>query len=82
MATNLQSVKIAGFTSATSAVTPTGGTALGGLLTINVMDDGGITFNNAAGKTLRMEGSFELHSLLAQLTVGTGGVATTKKWFS
>lgn len=74
-------VKLQGYTSATSSVSPTGGTALGSLVSISVNDDGGITFTDASSNKRRMDYSPELHALLAQLTVGTGGVATTQKWF-
>lgn len=80
MASTLNTVKVRGYTSATTNTTPTGGTVLGSLVTINVMDDGGITFTDAGGNKRKMEYSPELHALLEQLTVGTGGVATTKKW--
>lgn len=75
-------VKLAGFTSATSSVTPTGGTALGSLLSVTVGDDGGITFNDKGSNLRRMDYSPELHALMEQLAVGTNGVATTQKWFA
>lgn len=74
-------VKLGGYTSATSSVSPTGGTALGSLLSVTVGDDGGITFTDASSNQRRMDYSPELHALLQQLTVGSGGVATTQKWF-
>ena len=75
-------VKLGGFTSATSSVTPTGGTALGSLLSVTVGDDGGITFTDKGSNTRRMDYSPELHALLEQLTVGTNGVATAQGWFA
>lgn len=82
MASSIVTVKLGGFTSATTSVAPTGGTALGALLSVNVMDDGGITFTDAGGNKRVMNYSQELHALLEQLTVGTNGVSTTKKWHS
>lgn len=76
----LSTVKLQGFTSATTSVAPTGGTALGTLRTINVMDDGGITFIDAGGNRRTMDYSQELHALLEMLTVGSNGVSTTKRW--
>lgn len=80
MASSLVSFKVRGYTSATTATTPTGGTTLGNLVTINVMDSGGVEFTDAGGNKRRMEYSPELHALLEQISVGTNGVATTKKW--
>lgn len=80
MAATLATVKLAGFTSATSSVTPTGGTQLGSLRTINVFDDGSIVFTDAGGNTRKMNHSAELHALLQLITVGAGGVSTTKTW--
>ena len=82
MPSALVTVKLGGFTSATSSVSPTGGTALGSLLSVDVMDDGGIKFVDAGGNKRVMAFSQELHALLEQLTVGTNGVSTTKKWNS
>ena len=78
----LSTVKLQGFTSATTSVAPTGGTALGTLSTVNVMDDGGITFTDAGGNKRVMGYSQELHALLELITVGASGVSTTKKWHS
>lgn len=75
-------VKLRGYTSATSATTPTGGTALGSLLSVIVADDGGITFSDKDGNARRMDYSPELHALMEQLSVGTNGVATTQGWFA
>lgn len=80
MAAAIATTKLGGFTSATSSVTPTGGTALGSLLSVTVMDDGTLTFNDAAGNVRVLQASPELHALLSQLTVGTNGVSTTKVW--
>ena len=80
MASAIVTTKLGGFTSATSSVAPTGGTALGSLLSITVMDDGSVTFTDAASNTRVLQASPELHSLLSLLTVGTNGVATTKAW--
>lgn len=80
MASSLVSVKVRGYTSATTSTAPTGGTVLGNLVTINIMDDGGISFTDAGGNKRKMEYSPELHALLEQITVGTNGVASTKKW--
>jgi hypothetical protein len=74
-------VKLRGYTSATSSTAPTGGTTLGNLLSVTVGDDGGITFTDKGSNTRRMDYSPELHALMEQLSVGTGGVAVTAKWF-
>lgn len=80
MAASIATVKLSGFTSATSSVTPTGGTQLGSLLTVNVYDDGSMVFQDSGGNTRKINYSAELHALLQRLTVGAGGVSTTKTW--
>ena len=80
MAALIVSTKVRGYTSATTSTAPTGGTVLGNLVTINVFDDGGITFLDSAGRLRKMDYSPELHALLAQITVGTNGVSSTKVW--
>jgi hypothetical protein len=75
-------VKLRGYTSATSSTTPTGGTVLGALLSITVGDDGGITFTDKNSNVRRMDYSPELHALMEQLTVGTNGVPTEQSWFA
>jgi hypothetical protein len=74
-------IKVGGVTSATSAITPTGGTVLGSLVTIIVQDDGGITFADKNSNQRRMDYSPELHALMEQLAVGASGVASTQGWF-
>lgn len=80
MASAIVTTKLGGFTSATSSVAPTGGTALGDLLSVTVMDDGTLTFNDASGNKRVLQASPELHALLSLLTVGTNGVSATKTW--
>ena len=80
MATTYATVKLGGFTSSTSSVAPTGGTQLGALVTIQLLDDGEVLFTSAAGQKLRMFHNSELAELLSMLTVGSGGVPTTKTW--
>lgn len=80
MASAIVTTKLGGFTSATSSVTPTGGTALGSLLSITVMDDGSVTFTDASSNKRVLQASPELHALLSLLTVGTNGVSSTKAW--
>lgn len=70
----LQTVKLAGFT---SAGVPATGAGLIASTTINRWDNGSITFSNAAGVTKKIENTPELNALLQLLIVGTGGISTT-----
>lgn len=79
MAASAYTLKLGGFTSAGNPATGSGHIAT---VTIDVWDDGSVTYTDGASVVKTIKRSAELNHLLKHLVVGGSGIPTTKAWIS
>lgn len=77
MASKLYDLQLAGFT---QAGVPSTGAGLIASKTVELWDDGGVRFTDAAGNKHVINDNPELNRLLSQLVQGASGVSTTKRF--